>query len=437
MISTASFGQEWLWTKIAGGPEIDRIAGIATDHSGNIFVTGYFDSTIVFDTTQLVSSGGTDVFVAKFDPEGVLLWARQVGGQNDDYVSAISTDITGNCYITGFFFIQGATTSFGSTSVTKAGDADLFISKFSSTGNFLWVRNGGGRDEDASFGITTDISGNSYICGYFSGTALFGNNKITSQGYTDVFISKYDAAGNLVWVKTCGGAYQDEAYGICTDIEGNCYVTGYFTGNAMFGNVTLSSAGYFDSDAFLLKFTPSGNISWTKRLGGTGNDFGYGVTVASNGSIFVAGVYKGTKVFGSNTFSTVSGSNGFLAKFDNGGKPQWSKSSTGNGKTEYRKIAADGAGNCFVAASLYGDFQIGNVTNKTENGEACVVKYDGKGNVLWLMQGGGTENDEAIAITADQTGNCYVGGVFTSNAKFGKAKFTGWAYQDIFFSKIK
>ena len=101
LISFCAFSQNWDWTKTAGGPSVDKLTGITQDHSGNVFITGYFDSTIVFESTELVSAGGTDVFIAKYDPDGVLLWAKQVGGQNDDYSSAISTDITGNCYITG------------------------------------------------------------------------------------------------------------------------------------------------------------------------------------------------------------------------------------------------------------------------------------------------------------------------------------------------
>ncbi|TAL59565.1 MAG: hypothetical protein EPN85_09050, partial [Bacteroidetes bacterium] len=221
-----AFSQNWEWTKTAGGHAIDKVTGITNDHFGNIFLTGYFDSTIAFDSTHLVSAGGTDIFIAKYDPDGVLIWAKQVGGQNDDYSSAISTDITGNCYVTGFFFIQGTITTFGSTTVTQAGDADMFISKFTASGNLLWVRNGGSKGEDASFGIATDVSGNSYITGYFSGTALFGTTKITSLGYSDIFVAKYDAAGNMVWVKSGGGSYQDEAYAVSTDIAGNCYITG-------------------------------------------------------------------------------------------------------------------------------------------------------------------------------------------------------------------
>ncbi|MBI3503187.1 MAG: SBBP repeat-containing protein [Bacteroidetes bacterium] len=432
-----SFSQEWEWTKTAGGPAIDKITGIATDMTGNIFICGYFDSTIAFDSTRLVSAGGTDIFIAKYDADGVLLWAKQVGGQNDDYASAISTDITGNCYITGFFFIQGTTTTFGSTSITETGDADMFVSKFSAIGNLLWARNGGGRSEDASFGIATDVSGNSYVCGYFTGTAMFGNSKITSLGYSDIYVAKYDAAGNLVWIKTGGGSYQDEAYAVSTDIAGNCYVTGFFTGTATFSGTTIASAGYFDNDVFILKYNPSGTLVWAKKAGGTGNDIGYGINVSKNGSIFVAGMFRGTKSFGETLLTQVSGSNGFLAKFEPNGKFSWSRNTSGTAFNEFRKVSSDINGNAYVVGTISGDVLFGTI-KMTSAGEkdASIAKYDSKGSLMWVMQGGGENEDEGMCISTDQAGNCYVGGEFTNAATFGR-KFSGWLLQDIFVSRIK
>ncbi len=433
-----TFSQEWDWTKIAGGPSVDKITGIAHDHTGNLFITGYFDSTIVFDSTRLVSAGGTDVFIAKYDIDGVLLWAKQVGGQNDDYSSGISTDITGNCYVTGYFFISGNVNTFGSTTITESGDADIFISKFSSTGNFLWVRNAGGRSDDASYAIATDVSGNSYITGYFSGTALFGTTKVTSIGYSDIFVAKYDAAGNLVWVRTAGGPYQDEAYAIATDAAGNCYITGYFTGNAIFNKTILASAGYFDTDVFLLKYNPSGELMMAKRAGGTGNDYGTGIDVTSNGQIIISGVFKGTKIFGDNTLTKAFGTNGFLAKFDANGKLTWTKNTSGSSNNEFKQVSTDAAGNSYVVGSISDKVKFGNIELTSAGAkDVCIAKYDPKGTLMWVLQGGGEENDEGITISADQSGNCYVGGTFISNATFGRMKFSGWGAQDIFISRIK
>jgi Beta-propeller repeat len=433
-----AFSQNWEWTKTGGGPTSDKVTGIVNDNYGNVFITGYFDSTIAFDSVHLVSAGGTDVFIAKYDPDGVLIWAKQVGGQNDDYSSAISTDITGNCYVTGFFFIQGTVTTFGTTTITQAGDADMFISKFTAAGVLLWVRNAGGKSEDAAFGIATDVSGNSYVTGYFSGTALFGTTKVVSMGYSDIFVAKYDAAGNMVWVRSGGGSYQDEAYAVSTDIAGNCYITGYFTGNSIFASTPLSSAGYFDTDILILKYNPSGLLLWAKRAGGTANDIGYGMDISPSGQIMLCGVFQGTKSFGENILTRVSGSNGFIARFETNGKMSWVKSTSGADFSEYRKISMDAAGNSFVAGSISGEVLFNNTTI-TSAGEkdACVAKYSAKGELMWVLQGGGPEDDESMCITTDATGNSYTAGQFSISATFGKMKVSGWALQDIFVSRVK
>jgi hypothetical protein len=438
LFSIGVFSQTWDWTKIAGGASVDKLTGITQDHSGNIFITGYFDSTIVFEGIQLVSAGGTDVFIAKYDPDGVLLWAKQVGGQNDDYSSAISTDITGNCYVTGFFFVQGTFTTFGTTTITQAGDADMFISKFTAAGVLLWVRNGGGKSEDAAFGISTDVSGNSYVTGYFSGTAVFGTFKIVSSGYSDIFIAKYDAGGNIVWVRSGGGSYQDEAYAVSTDVAGNCYVAGYFTGNSIFSGVPLSSAGYFDTDIILLKYNPSGLLVWARRAGGTANDIAYGLDMTSNGQVIVCGVYQGTKSFGENILNRIGGSSGFIAKFETNGKMSWVKNTNGNNFSEFRKVTSDRVGNIYVAGSISGEVEL-EKTILTSAGEkdACVAKFDSKGTLLWMIQGGGNEDDGCMAISSDPVGNCYTGGIFSTSASFGKMKVDGWGQQDIFISRIK
>lgn len=438
MLNVCAFSQNWEWTKTAGGPSTDKVTGVTNDHYGNVFITGNFDSTIAFDSTRLVSAGGTDVFIAKYDPDGVLIWAKQVGGQNDDYSSAISTDITGNCYVTGFFFIQGTTTTFGSTTITQAGDADMFISKFTAAGNLLWVRNGGSKGEDASFGIATDVSGNSYVTGYFSGTALFGTVKVTSMGYSDIFVAKYDAAGNLVWVRSGGGSYQDEAYAVSTDIAGNCYITGYFTGNSVFGGAQLSSAGYFDTDIIILKFNPSGLLLWAKRAGGTANDIGYGMDISPNGQIVICGVYQGTKLFGENVLTRIGGSNGFVARFETNGKLSWVKSTSGADFSEYRKVSIDATGSSLIAGSISGEVLFGETKIISAGGkDACVAKYNSKGELMWVLQGGGPDDDESMSISTDATGNCYSVGQYNNSATFGKRNVSGWSLQDIFISRIK
>jgi hypothetical protein len=206
----------------------------------------------------------------------------------------------------------------------------------------------------------------------------------------------------------------------------------------MFGGTLLASAGYFDTDVFLLKYNPSGVLVYAKRAGGTGNDIGYGIDIANNGAIFIDGVFHGTKSFGDNILTRVSGSNGFIAKFESSGKMAWSRETNGMGYNEYSKVSTDASGSCYVSGFFSSEVLLG-TTKITSNGgkDACIAKYDSKGSLMWVLQGGGTEDDEGMCITTDKAGVCYMAGQFNTAASFGRMKVSGWLLNDIFISRIK
>ena len=177
----------WLWAKKAGGTGDDYGQSIATDSSGNSYVTGYFAGTATFGDTELTSSGSTDIFVAKLDSGGNWLWAKKAGGTSSDTGRSIATDSSGNSYVIGYF---AGTATFGDTELTSSGNNDIFVAKLDSGGNWLWVMKAGGTDLDVGKSIAIDSSGNSYVTGYFRGTATFGDTELTSSGLYDIFVAK-------------------------------------------------------------------------------------------------------------------------------------------------------------------------------------------------------------------------------------------------------
>jgi hypothetical protein len=186
--ATATFGpvitagsganaQELDWATSAGGAMADQGNGIATDPRGNGYVTGQFAGTATFgageaNETVLTAAGGLDVFVAKYAPDGALLWATSAGGTSIDRGFGIATDRRGNGYVTGDFF---GTATFGAgeaneTVLTVAGDFDVFVAKYAPDGTLLWATSAGGTGLDQGFGIATDRRGNGYVTGDFFGT---------------------------------------------------------------------------------------------------------------------------------------------------------------------------------------------------------------------------------------------------------------------------
>ena len=239
----------WLWAKQAGGTSSDYGQSITTDSLGNSCVTGYFIGTATFGNTKLVSnSNEEDVFIAKLDASGNWLWARQAGGTSEDMGYGIAMDGTGNCYVTGFF---NSSANFGNITLLSRGSQDIFVSKLDANGNWIWAKQAGGTSYEGGIGIATDSYGNSYVTGYFRGSVTFGSTQFVNYGLNDIFIALLDTNGNWIWAKKAGGTMSDLGYGIAIDVYGNSYVSGYFNGSAVFSNTTLVSSG--SQDIFITK----------------------------------------------------------------------------------------------------------------------------------------------------------------------------------------
>src|SRR5262249_46488923 len=178
----------------------------------NIYVAGSFGQTATFGTISLTSAGQVgngDAFLAKLDPAGNFIWARQFGGAGDDYAFGVAVDGGGNVYASGRF---SGTASFGAgLSLTAVGYySDGYVVKVDSSGNTLWARGMGGggtisNGQDTAIALATDPNGNVYVTGIFVGTGTFGSTSLTSKGVQDTFVTKLDASGNFQWAQRMGG----------------------------------------------------------------------------------------------------------------------------------------------------------------------------------------------------------------------------------------
>ena len=150
-------------------------------------------------------------------------YIRSYGSSGTDGGTGVCHDSNGNVYATGYF--SGSMMVDSTHYLSTTGGSDIYILKNDSNGNLLWVISVGGTGFDRSSDIACDGSGNVYITGFFSGTAQFGNQTITSNGLQDFFVAKFDASGNITWVQSGGGAIQDAGKKIDIDSSGNCVVT--------------------------------------------------------------------------------------------------------------------------------------------------------------------------------------------------------------------
>jgi hypothetical protein len=440
----------WDWAASMGGASDNFCYSVAVDTVGtdDVYTTGWFSGTVDFDpgvgVYNLTSAGSLDIYISKLDHEGQLVWARTIGGDlfDQSWSMAIDPSGSGDIYLTGTF--QG-TVDFdpgnGIFNMTSAGGADIFITKLDRAGNFEWVRTFGGIYDDVGRSIAIDPAGNGEIVvtGSFQGTVDFdpaiGTFNITSNGNEDIFISKFDVAGDMVWVKAIGGTGFDHGYSIAIDPSGSgdVYTTGAFERTADFdpgpGKFNLKSFG--NIDCFISKLNSSGNFVWAGNMGGTGSDAG-GVSIAidpGNGSVVSTGYFSGTVDFdpGAGIYNLSDGGV-FIARLDGQGNFTWAKALTGIIYTGTdRSLALDQeSGDVYLTGMFYQtvDFDPGvGVYNLTsvDLADIFISKLSQSGDFVWTNTVGAENSEMSNSLALNSSGEVVIAGYFDSpSVSFGQ-----------------
>jgi hypothetical protein len=375
-----------------------------------------------------------------------LAFARQAGGTGDDVGYSIAVDNSGNQYITGYFtgtadFDPGT----GVFNLTSAGAEDIFILKLNASGALVWVRQIGGPGSDYGKGISVDGNGNVFIIGNFINTVDFDPSPATfnltsNGGSRDVFVTKLDPSGNLVWVKQFGGPNPDNGNAITVDVNGNVYATGGFNGTVDFdpsaGTYQLTTQGLLD--VFVCKLNNNGDFIWARRMGGSYYDEAFSIAIDKSGNVITTGRFQSSADFdpGPNTIWLVqksSDSDVFLSKLDSSGNYVWAKQLSpawdGNGNVYSYGLTVDASGNIYTTGKFNGwiDFDPAPGTypgpgtylmQSVGDFSTYVWKVNSSGEFLWAKCFGGCLNAVGNSIALDNTGNLYIAGAFNYISDF-------------------
>lgn len=314
----------------------------------------------------------------------------------------------------------------------------LLISALMGTGafsqNLHWAKGMGSSGDDFGLSVATDAAGNVYTTGIFENTADFdpgpGTFNLTANAIYDTYVSKLDANGNFVWAVSFGGANLDYGYGIDVDASGNVLVTGSFMNTVDFdpgpGTYNLSSAG--SADCYILCLDASGNFSWVKRIGGTGNDQGYDLFLDAQGNIHTTGIFDATVDFdpGAGTYNMTSPSwNTFVSKLDNNGNFLWAANIGGPGIENPSCIAVDPGGNVYTSGYFMGpaaDFDPGPATytmmanSMSSNG--FISKLDASGSFVWARAYQGSGACQVTGVMPNAAGDLVLGGSYRGTMDF-------------------
>lgn len=217
-ISKLNSSGNFVWAKRIGGLGMERGTSLAVDASQNLAVGGFFNHWVDFDpgTAVMTLSATTswdDAFFMKVDSSGNFLWAKQIGGSLQDRVHAMALDASGNIYVTGGFWgLTDFDPSASTYTLNTFGSTDIFVSKYNSSGTFIWASQLAGTGGDEAYDIAVNSSGEVYTTGAFSSACDFdpGAGTFTLQSNVqDLFVSRLDASGAFVSAQRFGaGGYE-------------------------------------------------------------------------------------------------------------------------------------------------------------------------------------------------------------------------------------
>jgi hypothetical protein len=353
----------WVWAKRAGGAGYDIGWNIAVDNAANVYIMGDFRYTSNFGDTSLTSNGETDIYIAKLDTDGNWLWAVGAGGSLADNGYYLAVDNAANVYATGLFreYIE-----FGDTPMTTIGVEDIFVCKLDSNGNWLWAKQAGGIGMDGGLSIDVDSQSNVYVCGIYSWNCTFGNITLTATGPRSDFAAKLNTDGDWLWVTGADCTSLTQAYDIAVDNDGNVYLTGVFASTIVFGETTLTANG--PCDLFVVKLDEDGNWVWAKQAGGPYNhDHGYCITTDGDANVYVIGYFYLSCSFGATSLNSAGLHDIFVAKLNTDGMLLWAVSAGGPADDYGFGIDLDNDGTIYTTGYFASTAQFGNYS-VTSNG---------------------------------------------------------------------
>ena len=350
------------WTVVQGSNTADPVSGrMAVDDAGNCYVAGETWGS-VYDTK---GAGFADGWFGKYDTNGNLVWGHQISNNDWNTPKNVGVDSSNNSYLVGY--------TTGSLDGPSAGDQDVFIRKYDTSGNLLWGTQFGTDKMDRGYDVVANDSGEVYVVGSTYGD-LAGISNPGATGRPGGFLTKLDASGNILWTELLATDQIDNLYSVNLDSVGNVVMAGYTIGDLN------GQTGAGIQDMLLAKYDASGNEIWTEYLGGTGSDYGYDVAIDGADNIFFSGQttstdgdFAGTSAFGS--------SDAILAKYDPDGNWVWTERYGGTDRDLISPLHLASDGTLYAGGSTRGAWYAPNLYGSDGiNYDSVLMRFDGLGS---------------------------------------------------------
>jgi len=394
LLATCGEAYEYIaWQKCLGGSDYDFAESIRQTVDGGYVVAG---RTFSNDGDVSGNHGDYDYWVVKLDLFGNLVWQKCLGGSQDDEAYSVQQTADGG------YVVAGYTKSNDGDVSGNHGESDCWVVKLDTSGNMVWQRSLGGSSKEEAYSVQQTTDG-----GYVVGGLANSNDGDVSgnHGSSDCWVVKLAPSGNLVWQKSLGGSSWDSANGIQQTADG-----GYMVAGGTASNDYDVSGNHGESDFWVAKLDPSGNLIWQRCLGGSRTDNAMSIQQAADGGYVVAGYTNSDN-------GNVSGFHGswdyWVVKLDPSGNLVWQKCLGGSGFDRAWSIQPAVDGGYVVAGPAKSND--GNVSGNHGSFDYWVLKLDPSGDLAWQKCLGGTDGDLAQSIQQTADGEYVVAGFTYSN----------------------
>ena len=394
-VAMYSTNGEYQWSQAFGDAGTVLPSGIGVDSGDNVYITGQFSGTVNFGGSDLVSAGGNDTFLAKFNSAGTHQWSKRFGEVSTGEGGFSLVIDSGNNVIIGGYF--SGTVNFGGSNLTSAGGTDAYIAKFNSAGTHQWSFRFGDAQNQSIEGLSTTPT-DLYATGYFYGAVNFGGSNLTSAGQSDVFLVKFNSSGVHQWSQRFGGTSYDFGRDVDSDAVNVVLATNVSSASVTFGGASLIGAG--SNDVAIAKFNTAGTHSWSRRYGDQDTQLISAIDLS--GTIYIAGNFEGTIDFGGAAPLVSAGNQDFyLAKLlITNGDPIWLQRYGNSGSDSAYDVTTSGT-RTFLAGQFFQDieFPYGGVhTSPDRNHDGFLVAFGASSMEPGISKIDDVPNDQGGAV---------------------------------------
>lgn len=468
LLSSIANAQSFDWAFAGQGKLVDEGNAVCLDADGNSYITGNFSSNpfllgkISLTNTSL-NKASMEMFVAKLNPKGNVVWAMQSKGAGEERGIDIACDKTGHIVVTGVF--RGEKAMFGTTELVNPTRFPLstFILRINALGNILWAKRAGGKSQTEAKSVSTAPNGEIYLTGTFSTATNFGGYEYKSKNGNNptAFVAKYLSNGELKWFEQIYGKGRGGQFALvsgeavfATEDSRFVYVTGKFRGNVTFGSGNITSSDFGNTkegggwqNVYITKYDSDGRGIWTKYIGVKQLNFSTipevkDIVVDKQGSSYITGYFPGVLTFGETEMRGNPSKNGwnhdiFLVKYDSDGNHLWHRSAGGSDADYSNSIALTSNGVLITGQIVGRKVKFGNITLPDTQINAFTANYDFDGNCLWAIQSKQLVLAKGNGIATNGTNTVVTGTFLGRIININKNALKGNGSGNFFATKIK